>query len=60
MMTMGFENPASASSGVSTPHTTSASAAHTATRSDLMRPLTNNMAARLRIMRVVVMGVRGL
>ena len=52
IITMGLENPANASSGLSTPVSTRANAAHTATRSERMRPLTKSMAEMARIIRV--------
>ena len=55
MMTMGLAKPANASSGDKMPQSTSESAVHTATRSERMRPLTNKMAERQRIMIVTVM-----
>ena len=55
MMTMGLAKPANASSGDKMPQSTSESAVHTATRSERMRPLTNKMAERQRIIIVTVM-----
>ena len=54
MMTMGLEKPVRASSAVSTPLSTSASDAHTATRSERIRPETKSAAEMTRIMSVAI------
>ena len=54
MITVVLENPASASLGDKVWHSSSASRAHNATRSDLTLPLTNKAAEIKRMITVVI------
>ena len=56
IMTTGLENPESASSGVSTPVSRSASREPSATTSERILPLTNNIQERASTMRVIADG----